>query len=415
MRWIYTLGIFAYVFVIRLAAVFGSIKAKKWVEGRKDLLSQYRILFMHEQPGSFIWFHVSSLGEFEQGRPVIESMRKSYPGKKILLTFFSPSGYEIRKNYQNAEYVMYLPFDCLRLMRKFVAVVDPCAVFFVKYDFWFNFITACKEKQIPVFFISAVFRQNHYFFQWWAGWFRKQLKKVSVFFVQNHESVKIAGENGINNVVFAGDTRLDRVVDIYNENRIFPEIEQFISGRKVMIAGSTWPADEKFIVPWIRDNVDLCLIIAPHDVSEIRLKEVESYFDEDVIRMSSLKNYNHSESRILLIDSVGVLAYLYRYAHAVYIGNGFGNGIHNTLEPVVYGKPVVFGPNYKKFVEAVKLISEGGVFSFSKQDEFEKYLEQLFTDEKFYNTARNACLKYVRDHCGATPRIITELSRLNQF
>jgi 3-deoxy-D-manno-octulosonic-acid transferase len=411
MRWIYTIGIFVYVFSIKLAAFFGNIKAGKWVAGRKGLYSQYKMLFFADTPGSFFWFHVSSLGEFEQGRPVIEAIRKNFPERKILLTFFSPSGYEIRKDNELADIVLYLPIDCLRLMRKFVGVVQPCAVIFVKYDFWFNFITACSERKIPVFFISAVFRKNHFFFRWWAQWFRKQLQKVDTFFVQTHESLIIAQKNGLNNITFAGDTRLDRVIEIRNDFRKFPEINQFINGRKVLLAGSTWPSDERFIIPWINANKNICLIIAPHDVSETRLKEIESTFENPVKRYSSLQNTYSYDDRILLIDTIGILAYLYREAYVALIGNGFGKGIHNILEPVVFGKPVVFGPHYHHFAEAVSLIAGKGAFSFKHQEELNQYLNRLMFDSEFYRSTSEACLKYVSENSGATQRIMGVFQR----
>jgi len=410
MRWLYTSLIFAYVFAIRIAALTGNRKAKLWVNGRKDLFQQYRLLFMHEDARSFFWFHVSSLGEFEQGRPVIESIRTAFPEKKILLTFFSPSGYEVRKNYSGADYVLYLPFDCLRLMRKFVAVVKPAAVIFVKYDFWFNFITACKEKNIPVFFISSVFRSEQYFFRWWAGWFRNQLKNVERFFVQNAASVDLLHKYGITKASFAGDTRLDRVIAIREEQKVFPDIEHFINGRKVLLAGSTWQDDEKFLLPWIKEHPEICFLIAPHDISEFRLNEIEKSFGNDVVRLSQLKNESQPGKRILLIDSIGVLAYLYRYAVVAYIGNGFGKGIHNILEAIVYGKPAVFGPNFGKFSEAVTLVKNGGTFTFSEGTQFDDILNKLFWDEQFCNSASEICLKYVNEHSGATAQIIDELS-----
>jgi 3-deoxy-D-manno-octulosonic-acid transferase len=410
MRWIYTSIIYIYVLLIRLAALSGNHKARLWVRGRKNLLSIYSMHFSNEDEGRFIWFHVSSLGEFEQGRPVIEALREKFPHKKILLTFFSPSGYEIRKNYEHAHVVLYLPFDSLSIMRNLTDVIRPSVVVFVKYDFWFNLMTACKEKNIPLIFISAVFRKHQYFFSWWASWFKKQLRDADMFFVQTAESADILKNHNIPQTVFAGDTRIDRVINMSEENRHFPEIEPLISGKKVLIAGSTWPADEKFIIPWVKEHTDTFLIIAPHKVTESRLSHIESALAEPVVRLSQLLKTKSFNGRIVLIDSIGVLAYFYRYAHVVYIGNGFGRGIHNILEPVVFGKPVIFGPNYRKFTEANVLVREQGAFSFSNRHQFVKIINQLFDDEGFYRNASEVCKSYVSKNRGATTLITNYLT-----
>jgi len=412
MRWIYTSVIYIYVLLIRLAALSGNHKASLWVKGRKNLLSIYRMHFSNEDEGRFIWVHVSSLGEFEQGRPVIESLRENFPHKKILLTFFSPSGYEIRKTYEHAHVVLYLPFDSLKIMRKLTGIVRPSVVIFVKYDFWFNFMTACKEKNIPLIFISSVFRKNQYFFRWWSVWFRKQLRNADKFFVQTKESDDLLRKHHIPQSVFAGDTRIDRVMHMSKESKFFPEIERLITGKKVLIAGSTWPADEQFIIPWMKKHTDTLLIIAPHKVSETRLSHIESAIAEPVVRLSQLLKDKSFNGRIVLIDSIGVLAYLYRYADVAYIGNGFGRGIHNILEPVVFGKPVVFGPNYKKFTEANVLISKRGAFSFSKEHQFVRIINRLFEDEDFYLNASEACKTFVSNNSGATKLITNYLTTI---
>lgn len=415
MRWIYTAAIQLYVFFIRAAALFGNHKAKLWCDGRKNLLLNYRNYFANEQQSTYIWVHVSSLGEFEQGRPVIDELKKNHPGKKILLTFFSPSGYEIRKNYQHADVVFYLPFDRLRPMRKYVDVVSPSLVVFVKYDFWFNFLSACFEKEIPVVFISSVFRRNQYFFKWWGGWFRKQLRKVSFFFVQTEESVDILKMHGIEKAEFVGDTRLDRVISIREEQRRFPEIEKLVGTGKVIVAGSTWPEDENFLIGLRKTYSDVFFIIAPHDVSEKRVSSLERMFSSNCIRFSSIKNSSAVGVKTLIIDSIGVLAYIYRYATLVYVGNGFGKGIHNILEPVVYGKPVIFGPNYSKFIEAVTLVKAGGAFSFSDKNELELIIKQLLHDDVALNNASEKCIDYTENHQGATGKIIKFIFNVEQL
>jgi 3-deoxy-D-manno-octulosonic-acid transferase len=412
MRWIYSIGIFAYVFAIRIASLFGNSKAKLWLTGRQNLESLYKEKFMNQEPGQYIWIHVSSLGEFEQGRPVIEALKKEYPLQKILLTFYSPSGYEIRKNYPLADVVLYLPGDSLRIMRKYVKLVRPALVVFVKYDFWFNFIIACHELKIPVIFIASAFRKNQYFFKWWAGWFRKQLQKVTAFFVQTQHSVDLLRSYGINQVEFAGDTRLDRVVSIRDEQREFPAIKKLISGRQVIVAGSTWPKDEQFLKHLIQKYPDVFFIIAPHDVSENRLLQIEKLFDHKSLRYSDIESLETASCKLLLIDSIGVLAFIYRYASVVYIGNGFGKGIHNILEPVVYGKPVIFGPNYFKFAEAVTLVNTGGAFSFSGISEMENIVANLLGNETSLHQASGICFGYVEQNKGATTKIVKRILEL---
>jgi len=415
MRWIYSFLIYIYVFVVRIVALFGNKKAKLWIKGRQNLESLYRAKFEHEESDKYIWIHVSSLGEFEQGRPVIEILKKNNPNQKILLTFFSPSGYEIRKNYPLADVVLYLPFDSLNKMRKFVKIVRPALVVFVKYDFWFNFITACHEINTPVIFISAAFRKKQYFFKWWAGWFRKQLMKVTAFFVQTPDSVALLNAHGINQVEFAGDTRLDRVIAIRDEQRTFPAIEKLIAGRKVFVAGSTWPRDEQFLKHLTIANPDVFFIVAPHDVSENRLREIEKVFGGKKIRFSQLENSSLSDCNFLLIDSIGILSSIYRYATIVYIGNGFGKGIHNILEPVVFGKPVIFGPNYSKFTEAVTLVKTGGAFSFSESSDLEKKVAGLLGNETTLNEASQVCLNYVEHNKGATDKIVNKILEFESF
>jgi len=410
MRFLYSSGVLLYVLAIRLSAVIGNRKAKLWIKGRKNILKNYNSLFQNEKAKSFIWFHVSSLGEFEQGRPLMEKIKQTYPEKKLLLTFFSPSGFELRKNYEYADVVMYLPPDYLKTMQKLVTLIKPCFIVFVKYDFWFNLIKACRDSSVPVYFVSSAFRPQQYFFKWWSTWFRNQLKTVSMFFVQTQESVELLKSHKIDNVTFAGDTRLDRVIEIKNEKTEFPQIETFANGRTVIIAGSSWPADEQILLHFANQHKDIALIIAPHDVSEERISHIEHLFNNKTVRLSSLSTPNKNNPQVLIIDNIGVLSKIYRYCHFAYIGNGFGKGIHNILECVVYGKPVVFGPNYRSFTEATELIKHKGAFSISNTSEFQNIAETLIYNTQIYQRASEACLHYVEQNKGASSIIINYFS-----
>jgi 3-deoxy-D-manno-octulosonic-acid transferase len=342
MRGLYTLAIRAYTVAVKAAALFGNPKAKQWVEGRRQ----------RPEPGNdqspWVWFHAASLGEFEQGRPVIEALKKEHPDIKVSLTFFSPSGYEIRKNYPLADEVLYLPVDTLKNARQWVERHHFVATFFIKYEFWFNYMTALDEKHIPLYYISLILKPDQYFFKWYGGWFRKQLKHVSHFFVQDDTTMELLKGIGFDNVTRCGDTRFDRVAAIAKQAKTFPEIEAFIHSRQCIIAGSSWPPDEKLLIPYIeRLPENYCMIIAPHDISEKHIRQIRE----------SLTSIN--PDKVYLIDTVGILSQLYQYARFVYIGGGFGVNIHNIQEPVTFGCPVVFGPKYKSFKEAVDLVSLG--------------------------------------------------------
>lgn len=404
MRIFYSLGITFYSFAIKIAAILGNHKAKLWVDGRKNIIKQYHLAFKNIEEEIF-WVHVSSLGEFEQARPFIEKLKTEKVNAKIFLTFFSPSGYEIRKNYAYADIILYLPSDSLSTMKKIVKIVKPKAVFFAKYDFWFNLIHVLHKNNIKIYYFSSIFRKNQYLFKFYGSWFLNQLKKVNHFVVQNKSSYDILKQYGFNNISIAGDTRVDRVIAIVEENKDFTFLKTFSQNADLLIAGSTWEKDELLLAKYLQTNKKIKLIIAPHDVSELRIRSIENLFNEETVRYSRFENGNITQ-RIIIIDKIGILAYIYKYAKVVYIGNGFGKGIHNILEPVAWGKPVVFGPNYIKFVEAVELVSNEGAFSFSNYNEMHDYINLLLTDDTLYKNAQAKCKDFIEKNKGATSIIL---------
>ena len=421
---LYTIGVHLYSFGVKVAALFGNAKAKQWVEGRKKQgpLSLSKgstrnepVLQQAQEPDAWIWFHAASLGEFEQGRPVIEALKKDFPQYKILLSFFSPSGYEIRKDYPLADEVLYLPTDTPRHAAQWVRRHHFVAAFFIKYEFWFNYMQALKEAGIPLFYISLILKPESCFFQWYGAKFRKQLGNVTHFFVQDETTERLLQKHGFGNVTVCGDTRFDRVAAIALQAKPFPDIERFIGGRKCIIAGSTWPPDEKLLAPFVATMPDdYCLIIAPHDISEGHVNQIRAMFP-DSLRYTELNSDQPSGSlslskdrpiKILILDTIGILSQLYQYARFVYIGGGFGVNIHNIQEPVTFGCPVVFGPKYKSFKEAVDLVAMEGAFPVADAKELASVFNRLMTDEVFCQQASKTCLDYLNSQLGATKTIV---------
>lgn len=404
MRTLYTFGIKFYSFVVSLFA-FWNPKAKQWVDGRKNWKNKLEDVNANDQ---WVWFHASSLGEFEQGRPLIESIKSAFPGYKILLTFFSPSGYEIRKDYAIVDKVMYLPADTPRNARLLIKHFKFKAVFFIKYEFWFNYIQILSKAQIPLYYIAVSFRADQHFFKCYGSWFRKHLKQVEHFFVQDNNAEKLLNSIGIKEVTVCGDPRFDRVAQIAKQAAKFPDVETFIGDRKLIIAGSSWPKDEQLLYPLLTSLPnDYCLIIAPHDVSKSHIKQIESALQVKAQLYS--KNDDFGGSRVLIIDKIGMLSQLYQYAQIAYIGGGFGKAIHNIQEAVTFGVPVLFGPNYKKFKEAVDLVNSGGAFSINNAEELKSQLLKLITDNRFRQQAALVCRNYVDNQIGATDKIMNYL------
>jgi len=415
MRLLYTLGIQLMLFAYRLASL-AHPKAKKWIRGRRRWKYQLsRALDSWPDTAPRVWMHCSSLGEFEQGRPVLEAIREQYPGCRILLTFFSPSGYELRKNYPTADYVCYLPGDTMRAARQFVATVRPDLVIFVKYDFWFNHLIEVQKQNVPLVLVSALFRPDHLFFKPYGKWFARILRGFDLIFTQNKASRDRLQHIDIDAIV-AGDTRVDRVVQIAGEATTFPDIDRWARADHRLIGGSTWPAGEVILQQWwaAQDQAEQWqLILAPHDISEPHLQQIEHLFGtSQVVRYSQLTP--SSTADILLIDNIGMLSSIYRYGHLAYIGGGFGAGIHNTLEPIAHHLPVIFGPRYQKFAEATALVTTGGGFSVTDQQDFFQIMTRL-KDAEYYKKAQQAAMAYVEQNQGATALILEAIHDQHWF
>ena len=412
---LFTIGVLLYTLGVGIAALFGNAKAKQWINGRWKQMKEFKIgrkskgqLMVGD--GDWIWFHAASLGEFEQGRPVIEAFKKEYPQYKVLLSFFSPSGYEVRKDYPLADEVLYLPSDTAHHAKQWLQRHHFVAAFFIKYDFWFNYMKALKKADIPLFYISLIFKEDSYFFKPYGDWFRKQLRNVTHFFVQDKTTAALLRGYGFDNYTICGDTRFDRVAAIAKQAKTFPEIERFVNGRKCIIAGSTWPPDEKLlaaIYPKMPD--DYCLIIAPHDISESHVAQIKASFPEAIL-YSELDT--DRRSNILVINTIGILSQLYQYARFVYIGGGFGVNIHNIQEPVTFGCPVVFGPKHTDFKEAVDLVHLQGAFSVNDAAELEAIFTRLMGDEAFFAQASETCKAYLVSQVGATEKIMQDVKNI---
>jgi len=406
MKLLYNLGIYVYITLAHLIAPFNS-KASLWVRGRKKWAGKLEDKL---EPGNRnIWIHCASLGEFEQGRPVIEAIKKDFPHYKIILTFFSPSGFEIRKNYTNADCICYLPADTPGNAAKFIGLVKPEMAIFVKYEFWNNYISVLHGNKIPLYLISGIFRSGQHFFKWYGSFFRSILMKFEKIFVQDQASFDLLSGLGIRNVVLAGDTRFDRVMQLTGSARDIPQIEHFRGGEKLFLAGSSWKQDEEIIAQYINRFPDrMKWIFAPHEIDSSNIARLEK-----LIKTSCVKFSDYSEktaaARVLIIDNIGMLSSAYRYACIAAIGGGFGKGIHNILEPACWGIPVLFGPNYGKFKEAVDLIYAGGARSFTRYDEFKTIMDEWLTNDEQYKTSSEIAGKYVIEHTGATDIITKQI------
>jgi 3-deoxy-D-manno-octulosonic-acid transferase len=458
MIFLYDLILSTYSFLIKIAAFFGNEKARLWCDGRKDIFQKIETQLLDKQqdtPIKTIWFHVSSLGEFEQGRPIIEALKDAkfqMPNAniRVVLTFFSPSGFEMRKNYPLVDHVFYLPIDNSRNARRFLALIKPDLVVFVKYEFWFHYLTQLQKLNTPILLVSAIFRAKQ-FSKWnpYSGLLIRILKNFTKLFLQDNASVELLKKHDINNTIFSGDTRVDRVAAIAEEGRELPIIAQFVANKPCFIGGSTWEADEQRIVSIFKNPKfkDWLFIFAPHDISANNINRLEKLLPEKAIRYSetakklpekgisrfsgcqkvsytegSLFLLNDKEilqkndCRILIIDNIGLLSALYRYGKIAYIGGGFGSGIHNTLEPLAHGLPVLFGPKYEKFTEAILLVKTGGGFVVNDgqnidNQSFETIMERLLIAEN-YEKAAFAARDYIAQNSGATLQVLEELNKI---
>lgn len=404
MKLLYNLAINIFSALAHIVAPFNP-KAALWVKGRKGWAQ--KISDKINPADRTFWIHCASLGEFEQGRPVIEAIRNQMPGMKIVLTFFSPSGYEIRKNYSEADYVCYLPSDTPANAAEFIKIVHPELVIFVKYEFWNNYISELYRRNIPLYLISGIFRPGQHFFKWYGAFFREILKKFKIIFVQDSCSAELLTGIGIKNVIRAGDTRFDRVVSIADNAKKILKIEQFRGSEKLFLAGSSWKPDEEIIVRYINQNPGrMKWIFAPHEVEESNIERLEKLFTVKSVRFSK-SDESSADARVMIIDNIGMLSSAYRYAYVAAVGGGFGKGIHNILEAACWGIPVMFGPRYERFLEAMELIKEKGAMSFDSFEIFSDILNKWLDDEPFYLKSAKAASLYVSKNTGATG-IITE-------
>lgn len=410
MQFFYTLGIRLYAFALRLASPFHA-KAKLWVTGRKNIFQNLDKALL-ENTEKVVWIHVSSLGEFEQGRPLIEQIKEKYPQYKVVLTFFSPSGYEIRKDYSLADVVTYLPIDTPKNAKQFFDIVRPAKVFFVKYDFWYHYLHEANKRDIPTYLISAIFRKNQLFFKSYGGFYRRILHFFDVIFVQDLPSANLLKSIGYENAVEAGDTRVDRVVDLAKKSKPIAGIEEFKGVQPLLVAGSTWQADEEMLIRLLQNvNVSFKIIFAPHEVDGSHLATLENQLNRasiSFIRYSKLsKTNNWQQKKVLLVDNIGLLSSLYQYASIAYVGGGFGAGIHNTLEPATFGLPVIFGKKHQKFNEAVCLVARGGAFCVRDYNELEIIIKKLLSVDSFIKQSGNISKAFIDKQKGATRVVLS--------
>ena len=400
----YSLGIYLMALGVRVAALFKE-KLRKMVQGHRATWQMLRALSGKD---TYVWFHAASLGEFEQGRPLMERLRREHPEKKILLTFFSPSGYEVRKNYDGADLVCYLPFDTPLNARRFVKLARPEAAFFIKYEFWRNYIEALYKRGIPCYSVSSIFRENQIFFRPYGRGYARCLSRMTHLFVQNETSRRLLEGIGVTNVDVVGDTRFDRVLDIRNAAKPLPLAERFAGCWKVLVAGSSWPQDEEIIIPYFNKHPNLKLVLAPHVVSEEHLQAIERQLARPALRYSKATPKAVAEADCLIIDCYGLLSSIYRYASMAYVGGGFGVGIHNVPEAAVYGIPVIIGPNNKKFREAQALLRRGGCKEIAGAADFEQLMDAWLSDKEALATAGKAAGSYIADNAGAADRIFSK-------
>jgi 3-deoxy-D-manno-octulosonic-acid transferase len=416
MQRIYTLLIVCYGLSIRVAAIFDK-KAALWIKGRKSYWASLEKVFGTPpfiKPGrKLAWFHSASLGEFEQGRPIIEAFRQKYPEYLIMLTFYSPSGYEVRKAYTGVDCILYLPLDTPSNVKRFIETTKPDIVFYIKYEFWFNFLNYLQLKQIPTIVVSAVFRPEQHFFKGYGEWPRKILQGFTKIFVQNEDSKELLQFIGIENVEVSGDTRFDRVAALAEHPATIEIAKAFAGKHRLLIAGSTWPSDEELILKlYQQNNHNLRIIIAPHEINPEHLDSLMLKAGSKAVRFSKTNAQEVHNAEILVVDSIGMLSQLYQYGSLAYVGGGFGAGIHNILEAAAFGLPVFFGPNYHKFNEANELTKLKGAFPVQNSDELVSKVNDLMADDSRLLEASSTSKNYVHANRGATEKI---LSRLNEL
>jgi 3-deoxy-D-manno-octulosonic-acid transferase len=403
---VYNIVIKAYFLLVLLFSIFNQ-KAKFWISGRKKWQEKYKV----KPTTSKVWFHFASLGEFEQGKPLLQYFKNNYPAKEIIITFYSPSGYEVRKNTNLADYILYLPLDTPKNAKEFLDIFKPEIAFFNKYEYWYHFFKETRNQQIPLYITSAIFREKQIFFKFYGGFFREILSCVTHFYLQDQNSAQLLKSIGFNNYTITGDTRFDSVSQIAKNKKDFPEILKFKQENNLFIGGSTWPEDEELIAKFIKSYPsNWKFIFAPHEISENKLVALEGLLNQKSIRYSKIDDHTDIAAlKILIIDNIGLLSSLYAYADIAFIGGGFGAGIHNTLEAAAWGLPVIFGPNYQKFDEAKSLIEKKAGFGISNFEELEQVLTNLIKDSGFRKTTGQLAKDFVEQNIGATQKIMQEV------
>lgn len=404
----YDIAIYLYMFCVKMAALFGNKKAQLLVRGQRDT---WRILREKICPEDRpVWFHAASLGEFEQGRPLMERLRREHPEEKILLTFFSPSGYEVRKNYDGADVICYLPFDTTLGVRRFLKMAHPSRALFIKYEFWANYLRLLHRHQIPIYSVSSIFRPGQVFFRWWSFGYSRVLRHVTHFFVQNEESRALLATRGLGNVSVVGDTRFDRVVDIRRQAADLPEVERFLNGSdaRVFIVGSSWEPDEDVYLDYFKGK-DWKLIIAPHVVSPERVEKLRARLESIGIKTVTYAEAGDQSAAALIVNCYGKLSSIYRYATVAYVGGGFGVGIHNVPEAAVYGVPVIIGPNNKKFREAQSLLLNGGCREVADAQGFAAVMDDFTQHPELLQAAGQAAANYIAQNAGAADAIFSKV------
>ena len=391
MRLIYNISIWLYVVTIRIASLY-NLKAKKWVKGRENIFSELEAVVRNQK--NIVWFHCASLGEFEQGKPIIEAYKLNHPTHQILLTFFSASGFEIKKNTALANWVFYLPADTTSNAKKFINLVNPIKVVFIKYEFWFNYMSQLKKQNIPFYSVSTIFREGQVFFKY--QWLAKQLKNVTHFFVQDEKSAELLNSIGFSNFTISGDTRFDGVVANTQNPTKIALVELFSKNKKTIICGSTWAKDDIILIQYIKNHPENNYVIAPHELDNISNLQKQS----NGLLYSNANEKNIFTTNVLIIDSIGLLSTIYQYGNLAYIGGGFGSGIHNILEAASFGLAVIFGPNYQKFNEAISLINKKGAMSISNYEELSSAIDIFNTFD------RSIALNYIKENSGATNKIL---------
>ncbi|MBC3541274.1 3-deoxy-D-manno-octulosonic acid transferase [Rufibacter sediminis] len=405
---LYEVGVRAYGMGVRLAAPFLP-KAAQWVNGRKEIFEEIRSK-LQANTAPLAWFHCASLGEFEQGRPLIEAFKQRFPGYKIVLTFFSPSGYEVRKNYTGADFIFYLPLDTAHNAHQFLSLVNPVLAVFVKYEFWHHYTKALRKRHIPLFSVSALFRPNQIYFRKKGGFYRRILERFTHIYTQNAESAQLLASINFTKVSTAGDTRVDRVLQTAANVVPIPLAEAFKDNAPTMVIGSSWPEDLQVLLPFMQEQVpQLKFILAPHEIKDKELSEIEEQFPGQVIRFSKADAATVATYRILLIDNIGMLSSLYQYADYAYVGGAFGKGLHNTLEPAAFGPPIFFGPKYAKFQEAKDLVDAQAAFCVKSTQELNKKFLAVHGNPAALQKIRATTQAYLQKQAGATDRILTSL------